>query len=122
MKKTIVSIAAALAILAAPVFAGTRIERTNVALANGVSADGFKLFGYGITSFAEAQYADEEFMGDNVVIMPEGVSAEDLEEVEAYLASIGITGYDVVCHDRGGDTRYDDLGNVVGKTADRCKW
>lgn len=122
--KLTTAIATALVIAATAASAGTRIERTNIATVDGRSVDGFKLFGYGITPFVEAKFADLDFVADDVVILPADVSAENLDQVEAYLTSIGITGYDVVCHDKGGDAVYDGVTGerISGRSADLCRW
>ena len=106
-----------------------KLVRSNVEMCDGTSASGFKLIGSEVTPFVMAKYEGACFVADDVVFVPASVDVYDLDDVRAYLKSIGVIHFDPVMRARGGGKRLSEsdlngngeLDDFVVR-ADRYHW
>lgn len=90
MKKILTTLAVLMISAAATTAsAGGLLIRSNVPAADGSSVAGFSIIGPGLTYFVAESAASK--VNNGATVVPAGVDVYVLEDVLAYLASIGIT-------------------------------
>ena len=94
------ALAALFAVGASMASAEPTLMRSNVATCDGTSASGFTVIGGTVQRFVSYEAGAAHTFCNAVTIVPQGVDVYDLGEVQAYLASLGISAAPALTGDR----------------------